>query len=314
MYQGASEVRPRGIPVTLYPTIKLLAPIEYHGINHIVSEDNWFTQLQTAEWLVQRGIHFNGTIKTNRSGVPRDRIFPYKRVNVRERGDVKCMEATHFGYKFYFTAWMDSKPVHMLSTYMGHVSQVIRNTKDALGAFVPILLSRPTVIKDYNEGMGGTDQGDQLASYYRYEHRTTKWPHRIFSHFMMTAAVNAHILYKEHHKLPNLSLLEFLDGLMDELILPDDMAQAAPAMHMNSEEEEHEDEPKYKRMSTCSADITRICSTHTPILVKGERRKCRCGCSKRTNSKCLECDVHLCINYEGEPSCWTKYHTTATLT
>ena len=147
MYQGSSEVRPAGIAATLFPTTKLLAPEEYHDKNHILSTDNWFTQLASALWCRVRGIHFNGTIKTNRKGVPREGTFPYKGANVRQRGEMSCMKAEHDDHWFYFTAWMDSKPVHMLSTYMGYVGQVVRNTKNVLtGVYVALTLLRPTII------------------------------------------------------------------------------------------------------------------------------------------------------------------------
>ena len=158
--------------------------------------------------------------------------------------------------------------------------------------------------------MGGTDQGDQLASYYRFEHRTTKWPHRIFTHFIMTAAVNAYILYREHNNLPKLSLLDFLDGLMDELIVADGIAVPAPVVGGDLV---REDQPKSKRVATCSANTDRICSTHVPCLVKGARRRCMAGCGRRISSKCRECDAFLCMNWEGDDSCWEKYHSAESL-
>jgi hypothetical protein len=313
MYEGASEQRPqlngKTVSATFYPTVKLLSPIEYYDCNHIISTDNWFTQFESAAFCRSHGIHFNGTIKTNRKGVPRAGIFPYKGANMKQRGDMKCMVAKNNEHNYYFTAWMDSKPVHILSTYLGYFKQVARKTKDAAGAFIRVLINRPTVIADYNKGMGGTDQGDQLASYYRYEHRTVRWPHRIFTHFVMTTAVNAHILYREHHKLENLTLLMFLDGLMDELIV-DNCDDIAP---QPQEPEPVEQPKKHNRVSSLSGDNIRLVSTHTMCKVKGVQRRCMAGCTREIGTKCVQCDQFLCLNYEGEPSCWDIFHSSPIL-
>jgi hypothetical protein len=44
--------------------------------------------------------------------------------------------------------------------------------------------------------MGGDDMLDQMCSYYWTTIKTKRWQIRIFTHFLMAAAVNAHILYK----------------------------------------------------------------------------------------------------------------------
>jgi hypothetical protein len=70
MYQGASEQRPQNMCATFWPVYKLLSPNCFHNINILLSTDNWYTQFAMAEFCVDHGIHFNGTIKTNRKGLP----------------------------------------------------------------------------------------------------------------------------------------------------------------------------------------------------------------------------------------------------
>jgi hypothetical protein len=76
---------------------------------------------------------FIGTIRLNRSGLPKnkerqeDACFTSKR---HERGEITCHETTKDGIKIYFTAWMDSKPVHVLLTYAPEYETVGRNIKD----------------------------------------------------------------------------------------------------------------------------------------------------------------------------------------
>ena len=72
--------------------------------------------------------------------------------------------------------------------------------------------------------MGGTDYFDQLRSYYRTTVKIKVWQTRIFTHFLMVAAVNAHIIYKLENNLKRgdkaYELLDFLGILVDQLCIP----------------------------------------------------------------------------------------------
>jgi len=105
------------------------------------------------------------------------------------------------GKKLYFTAWQDSKPVHMLSTFPSYKLPVRRRTNRG-NEWININVPRPTVIGVYNTGMGGTDKFDQLNSYYDSRLRTKKWQIRLYNHFLRAAVVNACILYNGDKKDP----------------------------------------------------------------------------------------------------------------
>jgi hypothetical protein len=130
------------------------------------------------------------------------------------------MKCTHDGVTYYFTSWMDNKPVHMLHTLPTYRSVVTRNTKDNVGHYLKQEIEQPTIISEYNGTMGGTDKQDQLASYYRFEHRTLRWPHRFIVHFNMSSAINACILFKDFHNKPDLELIEYLKSLLQQLSPP----------------------------------------------------------------------------------------------
>jgi hypothetical protein len=196
----------------------------------------------------------------------------------------------------------------MLHSYPTFSSKVCRSTKDAAGAYNPIDIDRPTVVRDYNNGMGGTDLQDQKASYYRYEHRTTKWPHRIYTHFIMSCTVNAHILFNEARKGPDekVSLVDFIWTLAHQLagFIDDDDEK-------ESEEEDVLSEPvvqKAKRSKTLARSSERLCKTHCPSVSKGVRGTCMGGCGARPRSTCVDCDVFLCITGTGENNCFWRYH------
>ena len=64
--------------------------------------------------------------------------------------------------------------------------------------------------------MKGTDVHDQKAIYYRFNHKTKNWTHRIYTHFLMTAMVNAHILFCDKRGI-KISFKHFLHAAMYEL-------------------------------------------------------------------------------------------------
>ena len=310
MYQGSTEQRPNDITATLYPSYKLLGNEEYHNTGHVLHTDNWFTSLPELVLCRQRGIHCIGTVKTNKQHLPQDAIFPKTGGNRKNRGDMQCMQAQKDGHNYYFISWMDSKPVHLLSTYAGYKITCKRGVSNPLGGFHRVELPQPSHVRDYNDGMGGTDVGDQKASYYRFQHKARSWIRRIFSHFAQTAQVDAHILYTEHRG-GKLTFLQCLHQLMYELageVEPDDIeVEDSDAGEMESIEEE-EVEPTMKRAAAWASDHSRIVPTHTPKVCTGECGFCRTGCQTRTQIICVECKAWLCCNDEGEDNCWHQFH------
>ncbi|KAL3175832.1 hypothetical protein MRX96_001013 [Rhipicephalus microplus] len=56
-------------------------------------------------------------------------------------------------------------------------------------------VSRPSLVRVYNQSMGGVDRADQLLSFYRNELKTKKWHERIICHLLDLAVVNSWLLY-----------------------------------------------------------------------------------------------------------------------
>ena len=105
-------------------------------------------------------MHSNGTIKVNRKGLPQEHAFKKGAALKHPRGTMEQYVTTLQNENYYFTCWMDNKPVHMLSTYRTGRGEVLRNTSVA-GKYEKINVMRG----DYNAGMGGTDLSDQYLSY-----------------------------------------------------------------------------------------------------------------------------------------------------
>jgi len=132
MYQGSSEVRPADIPATEWPVMVLLNDIQFWEIGLILSLDNWYTSLAILFWLGVKKIHMNGTIKVNRKGLPKEFIYKKTGKAKKEQGSMSLVYAVKEGIIAYFTSWMDSKPVHLLCsylTYKGECERVIKEKK-----------------------------------------------------------------------------------------------------------------------------------------------------------------------------------------
>ena len=125
---------------------------------------------------------------------------------------------------------MDNKPVHFVSTFATKWSDFSRVVKEQMRYVGKQTIKIPTLAMIYNACMGGTDMFDQICSYYRTTFKSKRWQIRLFIHFFMAAAVNAHILYivggGEEMKVVGLvrgdkgfDLLSFIGLLIDQLCM-----------------------------------------------------------------------------------------------
>ncbi len=224
LYRGAKEIRPAGIAATAWPVIKLTSDVELWHLNHICCIDNWFNQISVCvELKKNRGIHVDGTVRSNRKGMPKVGIGGLfsKAAIKNKRGIIRALRGSYKDVDLFVTCWGDNKPVHILSTFSTEQEFVERKTKHPQsGAYMKIQIMRPLVIKVYNRGMGGTDLMDALISYYRTRLRGKKWPIRIIFHKLQAATVNAQILFnaaKSHLQgFKKLQLKDFITEVIME--------------------------------------------------------------------------------------------------
>jgi hypothetical protein len=308
LYKGREEERPSGISASLIPTMKLTNYDEYKNRNHNLATDNWYSSIETALYIKSIGMDFVGTIRLNRSGLPKnkerqeDACFTSKR---HERGEITCHETTKDGIKIYFTAWMDSKPVHVLSTYAPEYERVGRNIKDKDKKYKKISLHRPTIIGDYNRSMGGTDKHDQLNSYYRSALKTVSWQPRLFSHFLISTCTNSAIIFRQLQGLTNneYNLLNYIDKLIDQLVdVPTEteyISEESDCERSCHRQETWLNEPKCIRIRLSD-------KSHIPVIRSTKLRKECVVCRRVVTILCKECEAHLCINEDRD--CWTRFH------
>lgn len=201
MYQGKDEIRPDTQSATLYPCMRLLDSPVYHHKNHILFTDNWYSSIPLLLEMNDLGIQFCGTIKSNRAGLPKDDRMVKTGKAAKDRGVMQGYVGTFgdekVGKKLFYTEWMDSKLVMLLSSYESMEDTCQRRTKPDADLNTTMTLTRPSIIGDYNNGMGGTDAIDQKLSYYRPKLRYRKWPKKLIFHLIWLCITNSHIIYKE---------------------------------------------------------------------------------------------------------------------
>jgi len=324
-YRGKDERRPANQSATLYPVLKLTEEPDLYRKDHIVYHDNWYTQLDgiIALKLPPRKMDVCGTVKANKKGLPKSSIFKKTGAGAKNRGTIECRSiVSPEGVQIYFTAWADNKPVHMLSTWKPNYTMVTRRVKEQrTGVFKEIVIPRPTTTGSYNQGMGGVDNGDQKASYYNPRLRTKRWMNRKICHWLIQAAINAHILYKDHTNT-EMTILDFFIGIISDWCGFE--AELSNEGDYDGDVEDSQTAYSRHHMSTWDKLAhVRLQGEHYPLRferTKGSetepgidgRGQCKI-CRMKSMFKCDKCDVWLCIQSNTRETCWKHFHSAENL-
>ena len=333
-YKGASELR-NGISATMYPVTKLFTEALWN-FNYIVFLDNWYTSLPLLQWLVSKGAQMVGTVKTNKQGLPDVGKIAKKGKGKKQRGffqqSVHDVPDCNNGSKSYFTAWQDRKPVHLLSTFSGLVSSCYRMVVDkATAVWTKITVVMPSLISQYNSGMGGTDGMDQWLAMLRPKIKTKTWIPKVFLHVLNLCLVNSYIIWKLVESPKDSTLPEFCHELMHALANEywAEKLGLEEAQLLNFNESDHE--VKGKRLKQVAKNHFRLvgalhCPCKKSLVVKNQteekvrkknhyetnhyqRQHCII-CKMKTDVYCKVCQVYLHvddINNAGK-NCWSKFH------
>lgn len=231
-YRGKDEERPAAFNkpglVTAYPIHVLTEDSALHHKGHILAMDNWYTSHAAADILLGRGIHFCGTVLTNRLGfrqtvtrmrrAPKGsadrapRATPTTITTVIDPGEKSqmnppaargiCAQAVLSDFPgklskdlrtLYCTGWLDSKPVHLLASMKSPLTTCSRRLARSANS---VQLQQPAIIALYNKVMGGTDLNDQMLRYYSRMSKG-KWTIKVFQHLFYAAAYNAFVCFTQ---------------------------------------------------------------------------------------------------------------------
>jgi hypothetical protein len=236
-------------------------------------------------------------------------------------------------------AWYDKKPVHLLTTLNTKKFCVARKVKDTGQGYKQIRVRAPSVLRLYNQGMGGTDLCDQNLSYYRNAMRSSKWQIRIFCHFVLLIGFNAHVLFKAHFKLTRgqrgFRLKSFLEevarglcgrgrGIVELTRMEvDEDTPVASTRRARDGKDEEGPVHKYMRLPQALALQSSLTDHHPQkwssraevedeegnITIEDQRPRCKM-CATKTSYSCECCKVGLCLDAPRHSalSCWKIYH------
>ncbi len=321
MYGGAGSRRPPGVSATLHPVEVLTNDRSIWGKNHVLCLDNWYTSIDVIQCCVDRNIHCVGTVRRNRTGIPRSALFPETGQQMA-RGSYTCRQKNYLDRQIYFTAWQDNKPVHFLSTYEPKYTIYERRTAARTATSNTLEVNGPTIVGHYIKGMRGTDVIDQLVSYYAFLHKSVKWTRRIFTHFLTVAVNNARILRNRKFS-EEVPLLDFIHMLIEEIFNENNIFDKVDAQQYEHEKLNASPEgspsilsQKRKLDESSSASVGAFTQVfHGPrkkIGTEGSGRAHVQGhcvmCSKNSSIFCEICDVALCICDQPNESCFSRFH------
>lgn len=181
--------------------------------NHKLYFDNYFTTYNVLEVLAEKNIHAAGTASACRFAKPP--FMSDKDMSRKERGNYE--EVVSRDGRVVLVKWFDNRSVHMASNFVGvgRTDDVQRWDKKQR---TYVNVTRPEVVRLYNEAMGGVDLLDQLISLYRTEIRSKKWTLRMMIHALDLAAVNSWSEYRmdaERVKIPKKDVLDLLHFKMN---------------------------------------------------------------------------------------------------
>jgi len=160
---------------------------------------------------------------------------------------------------------------------------------------------KPAIVADYNRHMGYVDKADRMANSYTASRRTWKWTKKLFFHLLDMTILNSYILLSTCGG-KKISHRDFRLTLVREML-----AWAG-----------HEPRPSKAvgRTALASPNISRLDTRHNKHWPGGNptKRQCRVcsegGVTRKVRSKCVKCDVALCV----DRACFTDYHTKDKLT
>ena len=171
--------------------------------------DNFFSSPNLIKKLHADKIYGVGTVRSNRKNMPR-----FKPDKEMKRGDCQFL----FSQDVVCCKWMDNRSVTMIATNVEGCNSLATVQRRAKGAANKITVNCPTLVKQYNSGMGGVDLMDQRTAAYRLDRRSkVRFYLRIFFDLLDIACVNSFIVYNKLN--PNqLNMMDFKVIVAERLI------------------------------------------------------------------------------------------------
>lgn len=294
-----------------------------HGKNHVLAIDNWYTSIEAVNEVhnARKQMEVLGTIRVNKRGIPKEGIFKKSGAGKKLRGTYEVRKVKD--KSLYFVSWMDSKPVHLLSTFKPTGQTNLRKTKHSQGGCTETAVSAPSTIDAYNRCMGGTDRFDQLLSYYDDRSKTLSWKLRVITHFFRGSCINSMIL-KNLHLNEERTLLECFQEIIAEWTGSDDCGTVdddssveeqtgmpcVPMQHYQEQSKQRWMEASEFRKSGFHSPQRAVIFCQQHNISRGDPSRARCKvCGSISATVCDTCGVQLCVAAPNGSDCFRTFHT-----
>ena len=216
------------------------------------------------------------------------------------RGDIDIKSATNA--TIACVKWLDNTSVHIISSFDSGMTTT-NVTCRKKGQSDKINIKCPTVVKSYNENMGGVDKYDRLKVAYEVDRRSkTRFYLRIIFDMMDQLLVNANILYNSLDKVQKMSSREFRLHVVRALCEESKCRKRSTKVC---------DTQAHKKAWLSSHHLEQTTVSHLPaVLSNSNRRRCALYKIKKFERKagfeCRTCNVGLCLTQER--NCFFEYH------
>lgn len=189
-YRGArdenkEEIKRLGLGYVV--VTKLLEMGNYFKKGFHVVCDNFFTSVSLAQHLFSNQTFFTGTIHKTRKYLP-PKIK--ERFSVGQKSYFRRNELLLLGYR---EKRSQKGPVCLLSTKSKAVDV---DKQKSLGHNRFRTITKPHIIRQYNDYMGGIDSSDMMLYTYADERRSVKFWKKVVSNIIGRMVLNSYILYR----------------------------------------------------------------------------------------------------------------------
>lgn len=311
IYQGSTTNLDKSDVVTYGQSAAVVHKLSQRIANpgHYLFFDNYFSNYLLLRHLRQRQIYAGGTIRLSRFGSPP--LITDKEGAKKARGYAE--EATNDEKDVIIVKWMDNKGIVLASNFVG-IGETDKAQRWNKVTKKYIEVTRPELVRLYNQGMGGVDKADQLVSLYRIFIRSRKWTLRMIFHGVDTALTNSWLEYQEDCRISKtpkneiLDLLHFRQRVADALIK---MGQPINMRKRGRPSASSSPAPQRQRITAevrPSREIQYDTVDHLPDYdTKHEATRCKNPlCKGKTHVFCLKCKIHLC--FTGARNCFKSFH------
>lgn len=275
--------------------------------------DRFFTTTLAVDHMLKKQVYLTGTVMKNRVKKAMEKLP--SDLTLKRQGRGASATVTRADGKLCVLKWYDNKPVVMLSAV--HAEQpedTCQRWSKKEKKYVTV--TRPSIVREYNNKMGGVDMSDRMISYYRMSVRTKKWTIRMLMHFTDLALGNSWLLYRQDNQkngTPRKAIMKFLEFRMvvAQVFLNkcDVLHEDAHVAHAEEENAHHPQPGKRSRITPVPhVSVRTYSAAHLPEMadLKNPMRCRGQGCPGKSRVRCMKCNVFLCS--QSERNCFAAFH------